>query len=635
MHVIGTAGHVDHGKSALVQALTGVHPDRLKEEREREMTIDLGFAWFTMPGGDDVGIVDVPGHRDFIENMLAGVGGIDAVILVVAADEGVMPQTREHLAILDLLQVQSGLIALTKIDLVDDKEWLDLVEGDVRTALVGTTLEDAGIYRVSGKTRAGIDDLVSGLEKLLGDRPLHADLGKPRLPVDRIFTIAGFGTVVTGTLHNGSFKVGDEIEILPSGMRRRIRGLQNHQRKVEVVYPGSRTAINISGVDVDQISRGEVITRPLTYQPTRLLDVSLHLLNDASHPLKHDNQVKLFIGASETPARVRLLGAENLAPGEEGWLQLETDQPIVAMRGDRFILRRPSPGETIGGGMVVDAFPKRRHKRFSKPVLEKLNALAQGSPEEILLQAVLEVGAGSIQDIVARSSLNQQDAKQTISQLIQSGELIQPEKRETAAAYQFNKDDLISTPAYWETLLDRIMDEVSHFHQVNPLKQGIAREELRSRAGISPRLFNAIVAALISTQKLVENGVTLKCDGFTVKFSAGQQSAIDGLVTKIKSNPYLTPSVKDCQNEVGELVYSALVDQAALVQVSPEVVFLKDTYLKMVAEIKALIQSKGAVSAAEVRDHFNTSRKYALALLEYMDGRGITVRRGDERQLKG
>jgi len=434
--------------------------------------IDLGFAWFTLPGGGDVGIVDVPGHRDFIENMLAGVGGIDAVILVVAADEGVMPQTREHLAILDLLQVQAGMVALTKIDLIDDKEWLDLVEGDVRSALAGTTLENANIYRVSSKTNEGIAELVSGLEILLADRPLHADLGKPRLPVDRVFTIAGFGTVVTGTLHSGSFKVGDEIEILPSGLKGRIRGLQNHQRKVEVIYPGSRTAINISGVDVNQIKRGEVVASPSTYQSTRLLDVSLHLLPDISHPLKHDHRVKLFIGASETPARVRLLGVENLAAGEDGWLQLETDQPIVAIRGDRYILRRPSPGETIGGGMVIDALPKRRHKRFSKPVLERLNALAQGSAEEILVQAVLEVGAGSVQDVITRSNLNQEIAKQTLFQLIQDGALIKPEKREGAAALQFNKDDLISAPAYWDTLLNQIIDEVSHFHQVNPLRQG-------------------------------------------------------------------------------------------------------------------------------------------------------------------
>ncbi|MBN1535319.1 MAG: selenocysteine-specific translation elongation factor [Anaerolineales bacterium] len=634
MHVIGTAGHVDHGKSALVQALTGVHPDRLKEEREREMTIDLGFAWFTMPGEDDVGIVDVPGHRDFIENMLAGVGGIDAVILVVAADEGVMPQTREHLAILDLLQVQSGLVALTKIDLIDDMEWLDLVESDVRNALIGTSLENVNIYRVSSKTKEGIDALVSGLESLLSEYPLHADLGKPRLPIDRIFSISGFGTVVTGTLQNGSFKIGDEVEILPSGVKGRIRGLQNHQRKVDIVFPGSRTAINISGVDVNQIARGEVVAKPSTYKSTRLLDVSFRLLTDASQPIKHDHGVKLFIGASETPARVRLLGAENLNPGEEGWLQLETDQPIVAVRGDRFILRRPSPGETIGGGMVVDALPKRRHKRFAKPVIDKLNALAQGSPEEILLQAVLEVGAGTIGDILARANLNQETAKQALSQLLQNGELIDPEKRREKSA-ALVKDNLATTLAYWETLLLQIMDEVSHFHQVNPLKQGMPREALRSRTKISLRLFNAAIDELLACQKLAEIGVNLKSADFSVKFNAQQQAAIDGLLAKFKSNPYLTPSVKDCQNEVGELVYSALVDQEALVQVSPEVVFLPETYINMVEDIKNLIQSKGSISAAGVRDHFNTSRKYALALLENMDAQGITVRRGDERQLKG
>ena len=343
MRVIGTAGHVDHGKSTLIAALTGINPDRLKEEQERQMTIDLGFAWLTLPGGQEIGIVDVPGHRDFIENMLAGIGGIDAALLVIAADEGVMPQTREHLAILDLLQIQHGLVVLTKIDLVDDSGWLDLVETDVRTALRGTVLQDAPILRVSSLTRAGFPELLQALDTLLEKLPSRPNLGRPRLPVDRVFSILGFGTVVTGTLADGQLAVGDELEILPAGLRTRIRGLQTHKKKEETANPGSRVAVNLSGVEVEQIRRGEVLAHPGQYTPTRRLDVQFRLLADISAPLHHHTEVKLFTGTSETIADLRLLAADSLNPGETGWLQLELRHPILAVRGDHYILRRPSP----------------------------------------------------------------------------------------------------------------------------------------------------------------------------------------------------------------------------------------------------------------------------------------------------
>ena len=285
MRVIGTAGHVDHGKSTLIAALTGINPDRLKEEQERQMTIDLGFAWLTLPGGEEIGIVDVPGHRDFIENMLAGIGGIDAALLVIAADEGVMPQTREHLAILDLLQIKHGIVILTKIDLVDDPAWLDLVEADVRAALQGTVLQAAPILRVSSPTRAGFPELLQSLDTLMEKLPARPDLGRPRLPIDRVFSIAGFGTVVTGTLSDGRLAVGDELEILPVGLHARIRGLQTHKKKEETAVPGSRVAVNLSGVDVEQVSRGEVLASPGQYAPTQRLDVQFRLLAELSAPL--------------------------------------------------------------------------------------------------------------------------------------------------------------------------------------------------------------------------------------------------------------------------------------------------------------------------------------------------------------
>src|SRR6202142_1946836 len=380
MRVIGTAGHVDHGKSTLIAALTGIHPDRLKEEQAREMTIDLGFGWLTMPDGEEIGIVDVPGHRDFIENMLAGVGGIDAVLLVVAVDEGVMPQTREHLAILDLLQIPAGLIVLTKTDLITDKDWLDAIEADVRTAVKDTVLNDAPVVRVSARTGSGLNGLKITLSEILHQKPARPDLGRPRLPIDRVFSISGFGTVVTGTLSDGHLTVGDEIQILPSGLTGRVRGLQTHKKKEDRALPGTRTAVNISGLGTDQIRRGEVLIHPGQYRVTRRLDARFRLLADASSAIQHNTEVKVFLGTAETVAALRLLGKEELQPGQEGWIQLELRDPVVAVRGDRYILRRPSPSETLGGGAIVDAQPRNRHKRFGNEILKSLSSLAKGSP---------------------------------------------------------------------------------------------------------------------------------------------------------------------------------------------------------------------------------------------------------------
>ncbi len=399
-------------------------PTGSRKKHEREMTIDLGFAWLTLPGGEEIGIIDVPGHRDFIENMLAGVGGIDAALFVIAADEGVMPQTREHLAILDLLQVQGGVVALTKIDLAPDADWLDMVEEDVRAALSGTVLGEAPIVRVSARQRQNLPALLAALENCLEGRPPRPDLGRPRLPVDRIFTIAGFGTVVTGTLSDGRLRQGDDLEVLPAGLKARVRGLQTHKQKEEIAVPGSRTAINLSGVALDQLKRGDVVARPGSYTPTSRLDARFRLLADATQPVKHNMEVKFFTGAAEVVARLRLLGAEELIPGEEGWLQLELSDPVVAVRGDRYILRRPSPGETLGGGVVVDPHPKGRHKRFAEDTLQRLEALAQGTPADVLYQALVALGAAPLKDVLARSNLESTALAAALDELLAGGLLV-------------------------------------------------------------------------------------------------------------------------------------------------------------------------------------------------------------------
>jgi len=641
IHVIGTAGHVDHGKSTLIQALTGVHPDRLKEEREREMTIDLGFAWITLPGKkpgefEEVGIVDVPGHRDFIENMLAGVGGIDAALLVVAADEGAMPQTREHLAILDILQVKGGVVALNKVDLVDDPEWLVLVENDLHQVFLGTVLEDAPIVRVSAKTGFGISELKHHLSETLREQAGRPDLKRPRLPVDRVFTMPGFGTVVTGTLVDGSLQIGDEVEILASGRRGRVRGLQTHKHKEQSAIPGSRTAVNISGVALDEIQRGDTVAHPGQYRPTQRIDVFFRLLPDVTQPLKHNDEVKLFIGTTEVLARLRLLGLEELAPGEEGWLQLETYHPIVAMRGDRYILRRPSPGETLGGGEVVDPHPKGRHKRFARSVLSGLEMMAKGSPEDIFLQAFQAAGPVPLKDVLPRANLDREIAVQALSSLYDKKQIVALDVKSENGL--FADDDLWVPEEFWQRFSQCVLSEVKIYHQAHPLRGGMPREELKSRLNDptmkSARFFNAAIKRLIAENMLPENGPVIHLPSHKIQFSAEQQRLIDHLLAQFSAAPYAPPSVKECQTELGDELFNALIETGKLVTVSPEVVFRAEDYQQMVADVREMIRSNGTITVAQGRDHFQTSRKYVLALLERLDSIGVTVRAGDERRLK-
>jgi selenocysteine-specific elongation factor len=630
MRVIGTAGHVDHGKSTLIAALTGTHPDRLKEEQAREMTIELGFGWMTLPNGEEVGIVDVPGHRDFIENMLSGIGGIDAALLVIAADEGVMPQTKEHLAILDLLQIPAGLIVLTKTDLASDSAWLDLVETDIRLAVSDTVLKDAPIVRVSAKTKTGLDSLISTLSKILEEKPARLDLNRPRLPIDRVFTMSGFGTVVTGTLSDGHLSVGDEVEILPSGQTGRVRGLQTHKKKEDTAIPGSRTAVNISGVNTEQIQRGDVVARPNQYHTTRRLDARFRLLKDVSTSLKHGDEVKFFVGTSESIATLRILGAEELKPNEEGWIQLELREPIVAVRGDRYILRRPSPSETLGGGVIIDHQPKGRHKRFDEEVLKSLESLAQGSPADVLLEAAIATNIAPLKEIVTRSRLETVPANEALNELIESGKLIILEGDVSA----ISSDALAIALPHWNMLRDKTLKIVETHHTSHPLRRGIPREELKSKLKLTPRFFNTTINKLIADHLLTDYSAFIAMPGHEIKFNGQEQAKVQVLMRKFEANPFSPPSVKECTSETGEEVLNALLEMDELIAVSSDVIFRTKDYDLMVSMIRNAIVQSSRISLAEARDLFDTSRKYAQALLEHLDAIGITSRDGDFRKLK-
>ncbi len=627
MRVIGTAGHVDHGKSTLIAALTGTHPDRLKEEQAREMTIELGFGWLTLPNGEEVGIIDVPGHRDFIGNMLAGIGGIDAALLVIAADEGVMPQTREHLAILDLLQIPNGLVVLTKTDLAEDPEWQSLVQADIREALRGTTLQNAPILPVSARTGAGLPNLLQALAAALQNTPPRPNLSRPRLPIDRVFSMPGFGTVVTGTLSDGALRVGDEVEILPAGKKARVRGLQTHKRKEETAQPGSRTAVNLTGLAVEDLRRGDLLTLPGQYSPSRRLDVRLRLLPDLSAPLKHGAQVKVFWGAAESLATLRLLEVEAQPagqPGAETWAQLELHEPLAVTRADRLILRRPSPSETLGAAWVVNPHPAKRHRRFDAPTLAALQARMQGDPAEVLFLAASSLGVVSLREAATKANLPAEAALPALKTLLDAGSVLSLESAPP------HLDALIVTQASWATLQETVHSILQSYHAQYPLRRGMPREELKSRLKLSTRVFQMALKRLA----LQENAAALALPGYEVRFTPAQRARADALLKKFAASPAAPPSPKECQAEAGEDLYAALLEQGELYPVSLDVVFLRKDYEKMTQTIRQMLAAQGRITAAEVRDALGTTRKYALALLEHLDTLGVTLREGDFRRLK-
>ena len=619
LHVIGTAGHVDHGKSTLVKALTGIDPDRLAEEKAREMTIDLGFAWLTI-GDQEIGIVDVPGHRDFIENMLAGVGSIDLALLVIAADEGVMPQTTEHLAILDLLQVEDGIIVLTKTDLVDDPDWLELVMLDVSDVVSGTALQDAPILPVSAYTGEGLAELKDALEQKLEDKGRHSDDGRPRLAVDRVFTLSGFGTVVTGTLVGGSLSLGDQVEIIPGGKKARVRGLQTHKRKLDIAYPGSRVAINLTGIDRDALQRGQVIAKPGKISDTILIDVAYRHLADAGEPLKHNAQVKLFLGSAEVLARTRVIGQKEILPGQEGWLQLALSEAVAAARGDRFILRRPSPPATLGGGTILDPHPGKRHRRFRPDVVERLQTLSGGTPDEILLMALNRRQPIPAGELISVSGIDQASAAVALAALIEEGQV-----REVGGQ--------LITESGWRELQQKAQQILHTYHKTNPLRLGIPREELRSRLRLSPQMFNMLMAWSTDENIIVVEGGLLHTADHELLFSPEQEQQIDRFLTQMKRSGANTPSVKEAQRALGDALYYALIDLDRLRQLNADVVYESKQYDELAGRITSFLQSNGEIDAAQARDLLQTSRKYAIALLEHLDDIKVTRRVGDVRVL--
>ncbi|NQS76020.1 MAG: selenocysteine-specific translation elongation factor [Peptococcaceae bacterium] len=628
--IIGTAGHVDHGKTALVRAMTGVDTDRLKEEKERGISIELGFTYLNLPGGSRAGIVDVPGHERFIKNMLAGAGGFDLVLLVIAADEGVMPQTREHMDIIELLQVNKGIVVLTKCDLVD-AEWLELVREDVDDFLLGTVLADAPVVLVSSVTKKGIPQLLDLIDRAVGEVAPKIGRGLPRLPVDRVFTITGFGTVVTGTLLSGVIKVGEVVEIQPEGLSARVRTIQIHGEKVETAEAGQRVAVNLAGLEAEQISRGSIVAGSGLIKPAQRLDVRLLLLKNAVKPLKNRARVRFYLGTRETLGRVVLLDRDELEPGSMVYAQVILEDLTVPVKGDRFVIRSYSPMRTIGGGTIIDPAPKRKHKRFRNDVLETLSTKEKGDPSEMVklyldansnihLPALVAEGTGLQEEEVMRAATTLAEEKEV---RIISGE---------------GKQYLVSTTVYNSWLQD-IKTLVVSYHQKFPLRDGYPKEEIRSRKfpQLNAKMFQMMLLEMAKEGILRVMPKVVAVRDFAVGPNQEQKKLIRQITQVMADSAFLPPSWNELSNRVGvnetegEELLQYLLRTGEMVKVVEGLYFQREVLLEAIKKVTAYLNEHGEITVGELRDLLQTSRKYALPLLGYFDQERLTRRVGDKR----
>ncbi len=607
--VVGTAGHVDHGKSSLVRVLTGTDPDRLAEEQLRHMTIDLGFAELVTPAGNRVHIVDVPGHERFVRNMLAGAGGIDAAMLVIAADDGPMPQTREHLAILDLLGIRHGVIALTKSDLVD-AEWLEFIGDAVRELVDGTALAGCEVMPVSSTSGRGLHELQQELDRTLGGFERPVTVQPARLPIDRVFSMAGFGTVVTGTLTGSSLRVGERVEIVPGNRSARIRGLQTFGESVDLAAPGSRVAVNLSGVETTDLQRGDVLSIPGRLHPAMRFDAQLRLLGSSERSLAHNDEVIVFTGSSEVPARAAILDADRIEPGSAGWVQFRCARPIVAHPGDRFIVRRPSPPETIGGGTVIELDPPR-HKRNQPGVIARLEHLSAGDPADRMLAWIGNRILDERQLLV--SPLGAEDSRFIGERLLDEGRL------RRIGPY-------CGTPPRLIEVQTAMLDAVDRFHHAYPLEAGMTRESLRLEVRLDRGVFDAMLAEAPSFDVV---GPLVRRAGYRIVLDPERQRRADAYLERLRQAEFQPPTPEEVGVEP-ELI-RAMAHLGTIVELGDGIVFLPERLTAAQDAVVFELSQHESVSLAEFRDRLGTTRRYAQALLEYFDRYGVTRRVGDRR----
>jgi len=631
--IVGTAGHVDHGKTVLTKRLTGVDTDRLKEEKERGISIELGFAPLTLPSGIRVGLVDVPGHERFIKNMLAGIAGIDLVLLVIAADEGVMPQTREHLDIINLLEVKKGIVVISKADLVDP-EWLELVQADVAEVLEGTVLEEAPMIAVSAFTGQGIPELLAAMDQMAAEVPPKEVSGKARIPIDRVFSITGFGTVITGTLWSGVLKVGQTVEILPSGQTARIRTLQVHGEKVPEATAGQRVAVNLAGIETEAIARGDVLAEPGLLEPSHRIDVRLNLLKHPGITLDQMSRVHIHHGTREVLGRVNFLDREELLPGDSAFCQLNLESPLIALRGDHYVIRFYSPMITIGGGIVIDPLPVK-HKRYREEVLQSLDVKSLGDPRELLAHALSDPKAVTLTaaEAAKASGLEVAAAQAELDKLAAEGlALVLSVEGSIFYLWRQKEED-------WQKATLRRLED---FHRKFPLRPGLAKEELRSRdfAILPAKAFNALLETWADGGQIRVDGQAVALASFQASLTPAQIKACQAIEAALLKDKFSPPGWEEAAalanlsgEEKGEILAYLLANRI-LVRLSEDVIYHQAAFDEAQSKIVEFLKANGSIQLAQTRDILQTSRKYALPLLEYLDQIKVTKRREDVRILQ-
>ncbi|MBK5251459.1 MAG: selenocysteine-specific translation elongation factor [Peptostreptococcaceae bacterium] len=623
--IIGTAGHIDHGKTTLIKAMTGRDTDRLKEEKKRGITIELGFTYFDLPGGKRAGIIDVPGHEKFIKNMLAGVLGMDIVILVVAADEGIMPQTKEHMDILSFLNIPQGLIVLTKCDMAD-AEWIELVKEDIKSRVKGTFLENSEILEVDSVSGRGIEGLIEKLDEM-SEKVGERDYGKPaRIPIDRVFSLTGYGTIVTGTLMEGTINKGDTLDIYPSMRKAKIRNIQVHGEDMETVFAGQRAALNIAGIKKSELSRGEVIAQTDSMKNTMMVDVELSLANDEKRRLENWTRLRLYHGSAEIMCRLVLLDREILEPGETCYAQLRLEKTHAFKYGDLFVVRYYSPLETVGGGKIIDSNPEK-HKRFNNETLESLELKSGGNKNEIIEQLVKKA---------PEYALGKKEMHRATGFQMEEIEAALKELLDEQSIYSVN-EAYIHMQSF-EGLEEKALKIANEYHIGNPYKRGVPREELknkllRERGG---EFFEELLKRMSDGGSLIVEGHTVSLKNFKIELT-NKDIKLAGELGNYYSDAELTPDnftqIKE-RLDIGKKempVFEYLLQEGRLVKVSEELYYSKDSYEKILKKVQAILSKQGFISLKEFKDEFNLSRKYSIALLEHYDNAKITKRDGNKR----
>jgi selenocysteine-specific elongation factor len=631
--IIGTAGHIDHGKTTLIKALTGRETDTLKEEKERGISINLGFTFFDLPSGKRAGIIDVPGHEKFIKNALAGVSSIDVVLLVIAADEGIMPQTREHFEILQLLNIKKGIIVLTKADMVD-KEWLELMKEEISEHFNGTFLQGAPIHAVSSKTGEGIDELVKDIDRATEEVEAKDTEGHFRLTVDRVFSVSGFGTVVTGTIISGRIAEGETVQMYPSRVVSKVRGIQVHESSVKFAEAGQRCAINLSNLRVDDIKRGDIISKEEVMEPSMIVDCSLNYLSSCDKPLENRQRVKLYHGTSELLCRVVLLDKEELMPGDRGYVQLRLEEPLTAQRNDRFVIRNYSPMYTIGGGTIIEPVASKA-KRFNKEYIEDLKLKESGSAESILENTVEKISIEYPDAQAILKSLGKNDGKiqEGLEALVKDKILIRLTSLDKPI--YIHKSFIKAKASEIEKLLGK-------FHSDNPLKAGISKEEFKNKIfgkNIKQKTYDELLELLSERNLITFHGSFIALYDFEIKYTKEQLRIKNKILASFEAGKYTPPKYEEIlegekDKKAFKMVYDSLLDMRDLVKAAEDCIFLGRHYDEAKANVIEFIKENGSISAAQARDVFGTSRKFAVALLESFDNMKLTKRVEDVRVLQ-